>query len=77
MGDPGRQQHGGRPAGAAGAVVTGPIPTITGAIPVIGPPLQDQALEDEIELVSELVAAATESDQPLTREQIDRALGLG
>ncbi|HEX8498068.1 MAG TPA: hypothetical protein VF661_12800 [Actinomycetales bacterium] len=72
----------GQPArGAAGrtpgAVITGPIPVITGSIPVVGPSLHDEALEDEIELVSELVAAATESDEPLLPDEIDRVLGLG
>ena len=68
---------GGGADSTAGAVVTGPIPVITGSIPILGPSLHDEALEDEIELISELVAAATESDEPLPPDEIDRALGLG
>lgn len=38
--------------------------------------LRDETLEDEIELVGELVVAATVSDRPLTQDEIDLALGL-
>ena len=38
--------------------------------------LRDESLEDEIELVGELVVAATVSDGPLTQEQIDQVLGV-
>jgi hypothetical protein len=41
-----------------------------------GDVLRDDALDDEILLVGELVVAATSSDEPLSLEQIDRALGL-
>lgn len=38
--------------------------------------LQDPAALEEIELYSELIIVAGESDHPLTRDQIDRALGV-
>jgi len=38
--------------------------------------LQDAALQEEIELVGDLVVAATSSDGRLTQEQIDRLLGV-
>lgn len=38
--------------------------------------LEDPQALDEIELYGELVIAATASDQPLTRDEIDAALGL-
>ena len=38
--------------------------------------LRDDALDDEILLVGELVVAATSSEVPLSLEQIDRALRL-
>ena len=38
--------------------------------------LQDPQVLDEIELYGELVIAASASEQPLSQEQIDRALGL-
>jgi len=38
--------------------------------------LEDPAALEEIELYSELIILAGESDCPLTREQIDRALGV-
>jgi hypothetical protein len=38
--------------------------------------LQDPAALEEIELYSELIIVAGESDLPLTREQIDRVLGV-
>jgi hypothetical protein len=41
-----------------------------------GDVLRDDALDDEILLVGELVVVATSSDGPLSLEQIDRALGL-
>jgi hypothetical protein len=38
--------------------------------------LTDDALQGEIELVGDLVVAASASERPLTDEEIDRALGL-
>jgi hypothetical protein len=38
--------------------------------------VQDPAALEEIELYSELIILAGESSQPLTRAQIDRALGI-
>lgn len=38
--------------------------------------LQDPLALDEIELYGEMVIAASASDDPLSREEIDRALGL-
>ncbi|MEO5610512.1 MAG: hypothetical protein ABIQ61_10525 [Ornithinibacter sp.] len=38
--------------------------------------LRDEALEGEIELVSELVLAAAVSEEPLRQEQIDELLGV-
>ena len=38
--------------------------------------LEDPLVLDEIELYGELVIAASSSDQPLSQEQIDLALGL-
>lgn len=38
--------------------------------------LRDVALEDEIELVGDLVVAATASTAPLTPSEIDEALGI-
>jgi hypothetical protein len=40
------------------------------------PELTDEALEGEIELVGELVVAATEQDGPLSERDIDRILGI-
>jgi hypothetical protein len=38
--------------------------------------LTDDELESEIELVSELVVAATSSDRPLPQEEVDHLLGV-
>jgi len=38
--------------------------------------MKDDALESEIELVSELVVAATSSDRPLHQDEVDRLLGV-
>jgi hypothetical protein len=38
--------------------------------------LTDDELESEIELVSELVVAATSSDGPLDQDQVDDILGV-
>jgi hypothetical protein len=38
--------------------------------------LQDSELRAEIELVADLVVAASTSDVPLSHSEIDRALGL-
>ena len=52
-------------------------------MPAAGPPgqdpddgLTDDDLESEIELVSELVVAATSSDGPLGQDQVDDILGI-
>jgi hypothetical protein len=39
--------------------------------------LTDDDLESEIELVSELVVAATSSDRPLHQDEVDHLLGVG
>jgi hypothetical protein len=39
--------------------------------------LTDDDLESEIELVSELVLAATSSDRPLHQDEVDHILGVG
>jgi hypothetical protein len=39
--------------------------------------LQDPQVLDEIELYGELVIAASASDEPLSRDEIDQVLGLG
>ena len=44
--------------------------------PRAGADLTDDALQTEIELVGDLVVAATASDEPLTEDEIDRALGI-
>lgn len=38
--------------------------------------LTDDDLESEIELVSQLVMAATSSDRPLRQDEVDRLLGV-
>ena len=52
-------------------------------MPAAGPPgqdpddgLTDDDLESEIELVSELVVAATSSDGPLGQDEVDDLLGV-
>jgi hypothetical protein len=44
--------------------------------PHAGAELTDDALHDEIELVGDLVVAASASERPLTDDEIDRALGI-
>lgn len=44
--------------------------------PQAGAELTDDALHDEIELVGDLVVAASASERPLTEDEIDRALGI-
>jgi hypothetical protein len=44
--------------------------------PTAGGELTDDALQHEIELVGELVVAASASEGPLTDEQIDLILGI-
>ena len=44
--------------------------------PHAGGELTDDALQDEIELVGELVVAASASTRALTDEEIDRVLGV-
>lgn len=39
--------------------------------------LTDGALQSEIELVGDLVVAATSSEGPLPQDEIDRLLGVG
>jgi hypothetical protein len=38
--------------------------------------LQDPLVLDEIELYGDLVIAASSSDRPMSRDEIDRVLGL-
>jgi hypothetical protein len=38
--------------------------------------LEDDELLEEVELTSSLIVAANQADQPLTLEEIDRALGV-
>lgn len=40
------------------------------------PELVDAALRDEIELVSDLVVAASSAERHLTRAEVDRLLGI-
>jgi len=40
------------------------------------PALQDQQLQDEIDLVGALVLAASQTEGPLSAEQIDEILGV-
>ena len=44
--------------------------------PNAGGELTDDALQDEIELVGDLVVAASASPRALTNEEIDRVLGV-
>jgi hypothetical protein len=44
--------------------------------PHVGDELTDDALQDEIEMVGELVVAASASKGPLTNEEIDDVLGV-
>lgn len=44
--------------------------------PHAGADLTDDALQGEIELVGDLVVAASASERPLTDDEIDRALGI-
>ena len=44
--------------------------------PHAGAELTDGALQDEIELVGDLVVAASASERPLTDDEIDHALGI-
>ncbi|HEY7721617.1 MAG TPA: hypothetical protein VIB11_07235 [Pedococcus sp.] len=41
------------------------------------PEINDEALGAEIELLGEIITAATDADRPLTDEQLDTALGVG
>ena len=41
-----------------------------------GDNLHDDALESEIEMVSELVVAATSSDGPMDQDEVDLLLGV-
>ena len=44
--------------------------------PIVGMDLTDGALQDEIELVGDLVVAASASDGPLSEAEIDEVLGI-
>jgi hypothetical protein len=44
--------------------------------PIVGAELTDGALQDEIELVGDLVVAASASEGPLSEAEIDQVLGL-
>ncbi len=44
--------------------------------PIVGADLTDGALQDEIELVGDLVVAASASERPLTEAEIDEVLGV-
>jgi hypothetical protein len=44
--------------------------------PIVGTDLTDGALQDEIELVGDLVVAASASERPLTEAEIDEVLGV-
>ena len=44
--------------------------------PRAGADLTDDALQNEIELVGDLVVAASASERPLTEDEIDEALGI-
>jgi hypothetical protein len=44
--------------------------------PIVGADLTDGALQDEIELVGDLVVAASSSEGPLTEAEIDEVLGV-
>ncbi|MDF2091625.1 hypothetical protein P0Y31_04665 [Knoellia sp. 3-2P3] len=46
------------------------------ADPIVGADLTDGALQDEIELVGDLVVAASSSERPLTEAEIDEVLGV-
>jgi hypothetical protein len=44
--------------------------------PIVGADLTDGALQDEIELVGDLVVAASASEGPLSEDEIDEVLGV-
>lgn len=44
--------------------------------PIVGMDLTDGPLQDEIELVGELVVAASASEGPLSEDEIDAVLGI-
>lgn len=44
--------------------------------PIVGTDLTDGALQDEIELVGDLVVAASASEGPLSEDEIDEVLGV-
>lgn len=46
------------------------------ADPIVGTDLTDGALQDEIELVGDLVVAASASEGPLSEDEIDEVLGV-
>lgn len=57
-------------------VVAGPLLRRIGHMPDAQDNLTDGELQSEIELVGDLVVAATSSDGPMPQEEIDRLLGV-
>ena len=47
-----------------------------GVVPAASAPLADVALAEEIELYTDVVVAASESDGPLPEGELDRVLGV-
>ena len=56
--------------------VAGPLPRRIGRMPDAQDSLTDGELQSEIELVGDLVVAATSSEGPMPQEEIDRLLGV-
>jgi len=56
--------------------VAGPLLRRIGHMPDAQDSLTDGELQSEIELVGDLVVAATSSEGPLPQEEIDRLLGV-
>jgi len=56
--------------------VAGPLLRRIGHMPDARDSLTDGELQSEIELVGDLVVAATSSEGPLPQEEIDRLLGV-
>ena len=56
--------------------VAGPLPRRIGHMPDTQDSLTDGELQSEIELVGDLVVAATSSEGPMPQEEIDRLLGV-
>jgi len=67
------ERHGGRSHGSEpGAAQAGS----SGAVRAGDPRLQDPQALDEIELYGEVLIAASQSEGPLSTDEIDAALGL-